>query len=74
VRQKAGQIVAAGMTKDVTFAPIEGSISERIDDAYRAKYHGSPYLSPMISAHARSATIKIMPRDTDLTAHRLNIR
>ena len=65
LRQKAGQIVAAGMTKDVTFAPVEGSISERIDDAYRAKYHGSPHLSPIISAHARSATIKIMPRDTD---------
>jgi hypothetical protein len=26
-----------------------------IDDAYRAKYHDSPYLSPMISARAGSA-------------------
>src|SRR5258705_3820432 len=43
VRQKAGQIVAAGMTKDVTFAPVEGSIIERIDYAYRAKYYVSPY-------------------------------
>jgi hypothetical protein len=33
-----------------------------IDDAYRAKYHDSAYLNPMISARARSATVKVMPR------------
>ena len=48
-RQRAGRIIAAGMTKEVTFEPVEGSINE-IDDAYRAKYRGSPYLSPMIGA------------------------
>jgi hypothetical protein len=63
VRQKAGRIVAAGMTKEVTFEPVEGPIDDRIDVAYRAKYRGSPYLKPMISAQARSATIKIVPRD-----------
>jgi hypothetical protein len=52
------------MTKEVTFEPVDGSINNRIDDAYRAKYHGSPYLSPMISARARSATVKVMPRET----------
>jgi hypothetical protein len=26
---------------------------------------GSPYRSPMIGARARSATVKVMPRDTD---------
>src|SRR5262245_15624612 len=36
--------------------PVEGLINEPIDDAYRAKYHGSQYLSAMINAHARSAT------------------
>ncbi len=65
VRQKAGRITAAGMTKEVTFEPVDGPINDLIDDAYRAKYHGSPYLSPMIGARARSATIKVMPRDTD---------
>lgn len=55
VRQKAGRIIAAGLTKEVTFEPVEGSINDLIDDAYRKKYLGSPYLSPMIGAHARSA-------------------
>ena len=63
VQQKAGRIIAAGMTKDVTFEPVDGPINDRVDDAYRAKYRGSPYLSPMIGARARSATIKVMPRD-----------
>jgi hypothetical protein len=64
LRQKAGRITAAGMTKEVTFEPVDGPINDRIDDAYRAKYRGSPYLSPMIGARARSATVRIMPRDT----------
>jgi hypothetical protein len=51
------------MTKEVTFEPVDGPINSRIDDAYRAKYHDSPYLSPMINARARSATVKIMPRE-----------
>jgi Uncharacterized protein conserved in bacteria (DUF2255) len=39
-------------------------INDGIDDAYRAKYGGSPYLSPMIGARARSATVRVMPRKT----------
>ena len=62
VQQKAGRIIAAGMTKEVTFEPVDGTINNRIDDAYRAKYSASPYLSPMIGARARSATVKVMPR------------
>ena len=65
VWQKAGRITAAGMTKEVAFEPIDGPLNALIDDAYRAKYRGSPYLSPMISARARSATLEVMPRDTD---------
>src|SRR6266566_688705 len=60
--QKAGRIIAAGMTKEVAFEPVEGPMNDRIDEAYRAKYDGSPYLSPMISKRARGASIKIMPR------------
>jgi hypothetical protein len=71
MRQKAGRITAAGMTKDVSFEPIpepnrgsvDGPINDRIDDAYRAKYNSSPYLSSMISPRSRSATVKVMPRD-----------
>jgi hypothetical protein len=65
VRQKAGRIIAAGMTKEVTFEPVEGPINDRIDDAYRAKYQDNPYLSPMIAARARAATVKVMPREAN---------
>jgi len=65
VRQKAGRIVAAGMTREVVFAPVDGLINDRIDDAYRAKYHGSPHLKPMIGKRARSATMKIILRETN---------
>ena len=62
IRQKAGRIRAAGMTKDVSFEPVDGALNDRIDDAYRAKYAGSPYLKPMISARARSATVRVQPK------------
>ncbi len=65
MRQKAGRITAAGMTKEVSFEPLEGPINDLIDDAYRAKYKGSPYLSPMIGAGPRAATVKVMPRETN---------
>lgn len=62
--QKAGRITAAGMTKDVTFETVGGDISDRIDDAYRAKYRQSPYLDPMISPRARAAKVKVTPRES----------
>jgi hypothetical protein len=62
VRQKAGRITAAGITKEITFEPVDGAINDRIDEAYAAKYKGSSYLKPMISTRARSATVKVMPR------------
>jgi len=61
LQQKAGRIAAAGMTREVTFEPVEGPLNDRIDDAYRLKYRGSPYLDSMISAGARAATVKVMP-------------
>jgi hypothetical protein len=63
MRQHAGRITAAGMTKEVTFEPVDGPVNDRIDDAYRAKYRSSEYLGPMVGARARSATVKIMPRE-----------
>lgn len=63
--QKAGRITAAGMTKEVAFEPVVGPINDLIDDAYRAKYRGSPYLSAMIGAHARPTTVSVLPRDYD---------
>jgi len=64
VRQKAGRITAAGMTKEVAFEPVDGAINDVIDDAYRRKYKGSPYLKPMIGERARAATVRVVPRET----------
>ena len=74
VRQKAGRITAAGMTKEVTFEPVDGPINDLIDDAYRGKYRGSPFLSPMIGARAQSATVKVMPRATYARTSRQKVR
>jgi len=65
VRQQAGRIHAAGMTKEVSFEPVDGPINDRIDDAYKEKYRGNSYLSSMIAARPRSATVKVMPRDAE---------
>ena len=62
LRQKAGRIIVASMTKEVTFAPIDGAINDRIDEAYRVKYRDSRYLDPMIGVRARSATVRMEPR------------
>jgi len=47
----------------VGFEPVGGKVQDRIDDAYRTKYRGSPYLKPMIGTRARSATVKLAPRE-----------
>lgn len=62
VKQKAGCITTVGMTTDVAFELVQGSINDRVDDAYREKYKRSQYLRPMIGEQARSATVKITPR------------
>ena len=72
VRQKAGRITGGEMTKEVIFEQVEGPINERIDDAYRGEDRGSPYLSSMISNRARSATVKIVPRESN--AWKLSMR
>jgi hypothetical protein len=46
------------------FEPVEGPVNDRIDDAYRKRYHDNPYLSPMIGLRARSATVTVLPRQT----------
>ncbi|MBC2677762.1 DUF2255 family protein [Pseudomonas baltica] len=62
VREKAGRIIAAGMTREVTFAPEQGSVNQRIDEAYSQKYSSSPYLQGIIGEQARSATVVITPK------------
>ena len=40
------------MAKQVAFEPADDAIQDRIDEAYRAKYKNSPYLSPIIGKRA----------------------
>ena len=65
-RAQLDQALAGQQVKEVTFEPVDGPINDLIDDAYRAKYHGSPYLKPMIGVRARSATVKVIPRKTSV--------
>ena len=58
-------MAAGGMTKDVHFEAVHGPINDRVDDAYRTNYHGSPYLQHMIGAAARSTTVKVAPCKTN---------
>lgn len=64
VAQRAGKITAAGQEHQVEFAPIDDpDLNDRIDQAYRQRYAGSPYLPPMVAAGPRAATVEITPRD-----------
>jgi len=63
MRQKGGRITVHGVSKEVSFEAVDGKVQDRIDEAYRAKYKGSPYLSPMVGAQARAATVKVTPRE-----------
>ena len=54
LRQRAGRVTVAGMTREVSFEPVEGPILARIDEAYLVKYRTSEYLSPMIGQRTRS--------------------
>ena len=62
LKQKAGKIIAAGMTKEVNYEPVEGEINVLIDDAYKQKYKDSTYLMSMVGNRARSATVKVIPK------------
>ena len=61
VSQKARRITAAGMTKQVTFEPTGDEARGEIDDAYRAKFGGSPFLEAMIGDRATAATVRVSP-------------
>ncbi|GGF24903.1 DUF2255 family protein [Echinicola rosea] len=58
--QKSGKITAVGLEKKVRFEPISGELNDKIDQAYREKYGGSPYLAPMISDRAKAATVEVL--------------
>ena len=49
------------MEKKVRFEPVDGSLNEKIDQAYRRKYSSSPYLGSMISDTAKASTVEVKP-------------
>ena len=61
-----GRIWAGGVEKHVTFVEeSDPDINDRIDAAYRTKYHRYPqYFTPMLTTEARATTIKLAPRST----------
>jgi hypothetical protein len=61
---REGWIRAGGIGKDVTFTEETAPrTNEQIDAAYRAKYGRYPqYVSGVLTAEARAATIKLSPR------------
>lgn len=66
MQQGAGRIHAIDEKWEVSFEPVEGDeINDKIDDAYRKKYKGHQYLKPMIGVRARSATVRVIPRETE---------
>jgi hypothetical protein len=61
-----GHIRAGGMDKDVAFVEdIDPNLNEQIDTAYRTKYrhYATNIINSVISPEARSATIKLVPRN-----------
>lgn len=65
-RSHEGWVRAGDVEKDVTFVEeTDPGINERIDAAYRTKYGRYPqYVAPMVTAEARSTTLKLVPRST----------
>jgi hypothetical protein len=64
-----GHIRAGGVDKDVTFVEeSDPNMQEQIDAAYRTKYrrYAGSIVNSTLTSEARSATIKLVPRPTDV--------
>ena len=60
-----GRIRSGGVEKDVLFVEEVGAnVRERIEAAYREKYHRYPkaYVDACLTSEARAATIKLIPQ------------
>ncbi len=54
-----GHITSGGVEKDVMFEfPQDPETNDAVDDGYRLKYAGSPYMEPMLAEQQRAATVK----------------
>ncbi len=59
-----GCINAGGIQKDVAFEDTDAAVADQIDAAYRNKYrrYGAQYVDSVVTAGARSTTIRLVPR------------
>lgn len=63
LREKHGHISVGGVDKDVDFEFLaDEAVIDEVDVSYRAKYHNSPYLQPILSPGPRAATVRLIPR------------
>jgi hypothetical protein len=64
--RREGRVRSGGVEKDVTFVDPDDDLTERIDDAYRSKYHSyaTSIVGSVLTPDARSATIELVPRPT----------
>lgn len=61
ITQGVGKIYAAGMEKKVRYIAVDDDgLNTKIDEAYKTKYKGSPYLQWMINDQTKAATIHII--------------
>ncbi|SDT04252.1 hypothetical protein SAMN04489751_3590 [Brevibacterium sandarakinum] len=64
IAQKAGRIRLAGAEHEVAFAPADAGVLDVVDEAYRDKYSGSPYVAAVVADGPRSTTVRVTPRRT----------
>jgi len=63
-REGHGHISVGGVEKNVTFEfPNDEKTNDLVDEGYKKKYEGSPFLAPMISQRAREATVRLLPAE-----------
>jgi len=62
--RREGRISAGGVAKEVIFTDADPGLNDDIDAAYRAKYrrYQARIVDSIVSAEARSATIRLLPR------------
>ena len=61
-----GRIETGGLDRDVMFVDADPEINDKLDAAYRTKYrrYAASIVNSIVTAQARSATIKLVPRST----------
>jgi hypothetical protein len=61
-----GHVRAGGVDRDVALVAADPTVEDALDAAYRAKYgrSGGSYIDQMVSAPARSTTLRLVPRST----------